>query len=159
MKRISIAVLVVATTTILFTLAAEAETGLTEKQLGSAQENYAPGMGEIMGATQMRHAKLWFAGNARNWALASYELDEIKEGLEGAAKFHPTFKGITGFFIQLRYLGAAIETKDIVRFKVLFDGLTTACNNCHQENDHGFIIIKRPGLSPFSNQEFAVKTK
>ena len=46
--------------------------------------SYVPGMGEIMGATQMRHSKLWFAGNASNWKLANYELSEIGEGLEDA---------------------------------------------------------------------------
>lgn len=38
---------------------------------------YIPGLGEIMAATQMRHAKLWFAGQAGHWPLAAYELDEL----------------------------------------------------------------------------------
>jgi hypothetical protein len=32
---------------------------------------YTPGLGEIMTLTQMRHAKLWFAGQAGNWSLAT----------------------------------------------------------------------------------------
>src|SRR5258708_38764496 len=50
-----------------------------------AKEPYAPGLGEFMTATQLRHAKLWFAGKQNNWDLAAYEIDEIKEGLEDAA--------------------------------------------------------------------------
>jgi hypothetical protein len=46
-----------------------------------AKEPYAPGLGEFMTATQLRHAKLWFAGKANNWDLAAYEIDEIMEGL------------------------------------------------------------------------------
>ncbi|WP_283744478.1 hypothetical protein [Sideroxydans sp. CL21] len=57
-----------------------------EKQAAVHQENYVPGMGEIMGSTQMRHAKLWFAGKSGNWDLASYELDEIREGMDDAVK-------------------------------------------------------------------------
>src|SRR5262245_7044019 len=57
-----------------------------------AEPKYIPGLGEIMTLTQMRHAKLWFAGEAGNWPLASYELDELNEGLEDAATFHPTHK-------------------------------------------------------------------
>ncbi|HQT27620.1 MAG TPA: hypothetical protein PLK99_13680, partial [Burkholderiales bacterium] len=53
---------------------------------------YVPGMGEIMGATQMRHAKLWFAGKEKNWPLANYELGEIREGLDDAVLYHPVFK-------------------------------------------------------------------
>ena len=47
-----------------------------------AKEPYAPGLGEFMTATQLRHAKLWFAGKMNNWDLAAYEIDEIAEGLE-----------------------------------------------------------------------------
>src|SRR5438105_1786991 len=53
---------------------------------------FVPGLGEIMTLTQMRHAKLWFAGQAGNWPLAAYELDELHEGLDDAATFHPTHK-------------------------------------------------------------------
>ena len=57
-----------------------------------AQPSFTPGLGEIMTLTQMRHAKLWFAGQGANWPLARYELDELNEGLEDAATFHPTHK-------------------------------------------------------------------
>src|SRR6202051_2701492 len=58
-----------------------------------AKEPYAPGLGEFMTATQLRHAKLWFAGKENNWDLAAYEIDEIMEGLEDAARLYPTFAG------------------------------------------------------------------
>ena len=58
-------------------------------------EAYSPGLGEIMALQQMRHSKLWFAGDARNWGLAGYELDELKEGFEGAAKLFPTVNGVS----------------------------------------------------------------
>jgi len=48
----------------------------------SAKEAHGPGLVEIMMATQSHHAKLWLAGNARNWDLADYQIDELKEGLE-----------------------------------------------------------------------------
>ena len=47
-----------------------------------------------MMATQSHHAKLWLAGNARNWELAEYQVDELKEGLEDAAKHIPDYKGV-----------------------------------------------------------------
>src|SRR6201989_3281942 len=59
-----------------------------------AKEPYKPGLGEFMTATQLRHAKLWFAGKNSNWDLAAYEIDEIKEGLEDAARLHPTFDNV-----------------------------------------------------------------
>ena len=38
-----------------------------------AIQPYKPGLGEFMTATQLRHAKLWFAGKDNNWDLAAYE--------------------------------------------------------------------------------------
>ena len=32
-----------------------------------------------MNMIQTEHAKLWYAGHARNWPLAAYQLGEIKE--------------------------------------------------------------------------------
>jgi hypothetical protein len=58
-----------------------------------AKEPYAPGLGELMTATQLRHAKLWFAGKKKNWGLAAYEIGEIKEGLDAEKQF-PTHDGI-----------------------------------------------------------------
>ncbi len=40
---------------------------------------YVPGLGEFMGRIQVDHAKLWLAGEARNWELAEYQLTELKE--------------------------------------------------------------------------------
>jgi hypothetical protein len=44
---------------------------------------YRSGLGEFMNGIQMHHAKLWFAGTNQNWPLAAFEVNEIKEGLEG----------------------------------------------------------------------------
>src|SRR5262252_11185565 len=57
-----------------------------------ANEAYAPGLGELMSLQQMRHTKLWFAGQAGNWDLAAYELDELGEGFDDIVKYHPTHK-------------------------------------------------------------------
>jgi hypothetical protein len=127
----------------------------------TSTENYLPGLGEIMSATQMRHAKIWFAGKAGNWELAHYELDEIREGLNDAVKFHPLFKGVPVSAMvnrltdqPLAELDAAVAAKDRARFSKAYDSLTGACNACHQAAGHGYIVIKRPGASPFSNQAF-----
>lgn len=50
-------------------------------------ETYKPGFGEFMGAIQIHHAKLWFAGTNENWKLAEFEIKEIRENLEGIQKY------------------------------------------------------------------------
>src|SRR5262245_29096997 len=61
-------------------------------QTSTKGEAYAPGLGELMTLQQMRHTKLWLAGQAGNWDLAAYELDELGEGFDDIVKFHPTHK-------------------------------------------------------------------
>jgi hypothetical protein len=46
-------------------------------------------LGDIMGAAQWRHIKLWFAGKLLNWDLAAYELSQIKGSLVDAATLYP----------------------------------------------------------------------
>src|SRR5437762_8856903 len=59
---------------------------------GPAADAFVPGLGELMSLQQMRHVKLWFAGQAANWELADYEVDELGEGFDDIVKFHPTHK-------------------------------------------------------------------
>jgi hypothetical protein len=127
-----------------------------------AKEPYAPGLGEFMTATQLRHAKLWFAGQAKNWDLASYEVDELKEGLTDAAKQFPTHDGVpVGDMIKstalpaLEEMDKAVESKNSAKFATAFDGLTKACNTCHANAKKEFIRIQRPTAPPLTNQNFA----
>jgi hypothetical protein len=124
---------------------------------------FTPGLGEIMTMTQMRHAKLWFAGTAGNWPLASYELDELDEGMQDAATFHPTHKDaplpIPALIEKImkepvQQLRKAVDARDGSGFTQAFDGLTEACNACHRATNFGFNVVTRPGANPYSNQTF-----
>jgi len=129
----------------------------------SATAGFVPGLGE-MGAQQMRHSKLWFAGQAQNWPLADYELDELQEGFTDAMRFHPHHKScpepltvlvpqfIDGPVADLR---AAISARDETRFQAAHDALTEGCNGCHEAAGFGFNVVTRPTTNPYSNQDFA----
>lgn len=162
MKCLSVIASAVAIAIILFVYATDIYSGTTQKQVDNTKKPYVPGFGEFMGATQMRHAKLWFAGNDRNWHLANYELDEIKEGLQDVSKFYPVFKGTPISYMldsmmakPLTEISIAIEANDIARFKSSFDKLTDACNSCHRLANFDFIVIQRPTALPTGNQVYA----
>jgi hypothetical protein len=128
----------------------------------SPKEPYNPGLGEFMTATQLRHAKLWFAGKNSNWDLAAYEIDEIKEGFEDAARLHPTFDGLpvaemikTVIDPRIERLEKAVEGKNSSQFITAFDELTNGCNSCHAGASKPFIHIQRPTEPPLTNQNFA----
>jgi hypothetical protein len=122
-----------------------------------SQKAYVPSLGDVMGTTQLRHIKLWFAGKFRNWPLAAYELEQVRASFVQVAML---YEGIPAANISMvskpfQLLDEAIKAEDGARFARAFDDLTNACNNCHQSIQRGFIIIKTPADSPFSNQSFA----
>ena len=128
-----------------------------------ARDAYVPELGELMALQQMRYTKTWLAGQAGNWPLAAYEVDELGEGFEAVIKFHPTHENspvapkdaIPRMVTQpLADLKAAVARRDDGAFEETFDALTTACNNCHQATNNGFIHIQRPDANPYSSQVF-----
>jgi hypothetical protein len=109
----------------------------------------------IMAQQQMRHVKLWFAGSAGNWPLADYEIDGLKEGFDDVAK-------LLGDEVAQQHVGNAmgeleksVEAKSRGNFVVAFDKLSAGCNACHHTLDHAFIVIQRPALLPYSDQNFS----
>jgi len=130
----------------------------------AGKETYASGLGEIMSLQQMRHLKLWLAGAAKNWPLADYELDELKEGFDDIVKFFPVKDDMQiGQMARstavpvLPDVKSAIDARDDRKFAAAFDKLTAACNACHQATNHAFIVIQRPTSSPYTNQSFTPK--
>jgi len=131
-------------------------------------EPYTPGLGEIMTLQQMRHTKLWLAGEAGNWNLAAYEIKELGEGFDDILKYDPTHEGspvapkdaipriVTVPVAELR---AIVEKKDAAAFGPAFDELTKACNACHQATNFGFNVVQRPATNPYPNQVFAPAAK
>jgi hypothetical protein len=127
---------------------------------------YVPGLGEFMSSAQVHHAKLWFAGTQGNWQLADFELDEIKETLEDAARFYPTDKNLPiGQMIKqnlepaFAQLKKVIDGKDVGSFPTAYDLMTKACNTCHAGTQHEFIRLQRPTAPPLTNQIYAPARK
>ena len=124
-------------------------------------KSYIPGLEQFMGVILTEHAKLWYAGSARNWKLAAYQLGEIKEVMSDVQDLVPKFRDlplpemldavITG---QIADLEKAIDAKDPKKFADGYGKLTEACNSCHQATGNGFVVIRRPTQPSFPNQDF-----
>ena len=128
-----------------------------------AEKPYTPGLGEIMTLQQMRHTKLWLAGQAANWALAAYEVKELQEGFDDVVTFHPTHEdapvapkdAIPKMVVEpLSQLSSAVQRKDASAFAEAYDTLTAKCNDCHKAMNFGFNVVQRPTTNPYPNQVF-----
>jgi hypothetical protein len=132
----------------------------------TAPASYIPTVGDIMGQTQLRHFKLGFSGSAGNWELANYELGQITQSFNAIAKLYPKLGDVD--FAQLilnesapslAAISKAISAKSGRDFEKSFEQLTTACNSCHVAAHVGFIKIRVPTTSPFSDQIFPPQSR
>lgn len=132
----------------------------------AAPKLYIPGLEQFMNVILTEHNKLWFAGAARNWPLAEYELGEIKEVMGDVQDHVPVFKNLplaqmldAVIVKEIADLEKAIEAKDFKKFVAGYDALNKACNACHAGTENAFIVIKRPTTPAFTNQDYAPRKK
>jgi hypothetical protein len=129
--------------------------------VASKSEPYVPQLSGIMTSAQLEHLKLWSAGTAGNWRLASYELRQLKESLIEAALLYSGIpvSNVTTLAASIDAISAAVDQKDRKQFVKKFAELTKGCNTCHQSMDRAFIAIQIPAEQPFANQLFSPKVK
>ena len=128
----------------------------------SSALNYVPGVGDLMHLlVQPRHAKLGLAFEEKNWPLAAYAFKELQQALGTVGKVQPKWRNLTVPEMiesmtgeSMRDLDEAIQAKNAKQFAQAYEDLTSGCNSCHTALNHGFIVIKTPEASAFSNQEF-----
>jgi len=114
-------------------------------------------LADIMSVVQLRHSKLWTAGQQKNWELAGYELELVKTSLDEAIAFYTDIPvdNITMIDPPIKSIESAIAARNNAAFGKAFGELTTGCNSCHQSTGRGFIVMTVPTASPFGNQSFA----
>ena len=120
-------------------------------------QTYRPGFGEFMSGIQLHHAKLWFAGQNKNWELADFEIHEIDEALEDIQTFNadrPETKSISMLKPAIDSMNDAIQKENVELFKKNFFLLTSTCNKCHKATEHEFNVVTVPTGLPVSNQDF-----
>lgn len=118
----------------------------------------APRLVEVMSMAQFQHLKLWYAGKAKNWDLAAYELRQLTNSLAEAAIFYPAIPvgNVTTMREPLLSVADAIAAGDDRKFAGSMRVLTDGCNACHSSMGRSFIAIAVPtGGQPPANQIFS----
>lgn len=125
----------------------------------------APELGQQMLELQIRHARLWQPGAARNWMLTQFELAELRESLNGVVELNGDHAALqpnrlaevlpTFMDPALKQMQAAIDTQDGPAFDKAYDEVSKACTDCHASADHGFLVIQRPQSPMLDNLKAA----
>jgi hypothetical protein len=120
-----------------------------------------PSLADLMSIAQLRHFKVGYAHRVNNWKLAGYELDKLEETFTRIARLYPSAAKVaqSGLIDEktkpaLSELRRAIAEQNTPLFKSAYITVTKACNECHAAANVGFIAIRVPTKSPFSNQVF-----
>lgn len=121
----------------------------------------APGLGEYMTTFQLHMGKLWFAGQASNWGLAQYELDELAETMDAAEALHAIRNKVNTASViqsvretQIPLVQEALHRKNRRKFFSAYNQTLETCNSCHRSVGYGFIHITKPLGPPVTNQSW-----
>jgi hypothetical protein len=129
-------------------------------RMDEMEQRYRPGLHTLMQQVQVRHAQLWFAGEAGNTALAEYQMHELEEIIENIAELHPEYDDMPIAQLLEQILAPALEHVDLAirgaqDFATAFDRMTEQCNACHAATDRRAIVIQRPRTPPLDNLRYA----
>ena len=118
-------------------------------------------LGQQMLMIQIRHARLWAAGEDENWLLAQFQLAELNEALDDVVEQNGDHAALQPQKLSLvlpaimkpavAQLRTAINDGSKVEFERAYDGLSNACSSCHKAADHGFLVIQRPRTPMLDN--------
>ena len=121
----------------------------------------APELGAQMLELQIRHARLWQAGQGRNWLLSQFQLAELREAFSGVVETNSDHASLQPQRLAvvlpamvdpaLAQLQAAIDAHDGAKFDAAYDALSASCNGCHTAAGHGFLVIQRPRTPVLDN--------
>jgi hypothetical protein len=109
-----------------------------------------PGMAEIMPLIGERIWKCYYAGLARNKALARFQLSEAVNLMEKGAILRPKYGEDMGTFISERVgaIGSCIESGDWDGFESEFSVMIESAKGYHEKYDKGFLRWKIPDQAP-----------
>ncbi len=118
----------------------------------------------IMGRMQVYANKLWFAGDAENWELSAFYIEEIEEAMEEIEESNAEENGVNlsqavkeWGLTPIKNLEKTVESKDKKQFILEYDNLTINCSGCHTTTKHSYIRIIRPTSPIFTNQKYSIQ--
>ncbi len=146
------------------------EVAALKAQVAELQRQHpAPELGQQMLELQIRHDRLWWAGQSGNWTLAYFMVGELGETLRGieqtngdAAEMQPEKLSEVMPSIMnpaIKGVQAALARQDKAAFAKAYDELSASCTACHQVAGNTFLIMQRPKTPLLDNLRYAPAAK
>jgi len=90
--------------------------------------DFKPAMDDLMTMlVQPRHMKLYYAGQAKNWQLAAFQINELRGALARIGRTIPNYRNINVdtavasiFADKLKAVDAAVKATDLAQFNAAF---------------------------------------
>src|SRR3984893_3810562 len=109
--------------------------------------DFQPAMDDLMTMlVQPRHIRLYYAGQAKNWRLAAFQVNELRGALARIGRTIPNYRNINVdtavasiFAEKLKAVGDAVKVADLTQFNAAYEEMTAACNDCHKGMEHSFL--------------------
>jgi len=131
------------------------------EQLKRQIKQLQPDITEAMLGLQIRHARLWFAGESGDWELAAFQVHGLQDGLDGVVDIYPEHAALQperlGDILPammgapMKTLRASVDNKNKAEFERAFDGVSVACTGCHTVAGFTFLQVHRPKTSLLDN--------
>jgi hypothetical protein len=114
-----------------------------------------PDQSHVMKDVAYHFSNLWFAGEAKNWPLAAFYLDETRSHLKWAVRVRPVRQTSAGQ-VDLRsildgldrsllpILQKTVEARDPGAFSKAYQDMLTGCYACHQASEKPYLRPRVP---------------
>ncbi len=112
--------------------------------------NLHGGLARYMVEISDRATRCYQAGQAKNRKVALHQLGELTKSLRLSVLVRPQYSEAVEVFIkeELSKVKTVCDTEDWEHFEEIWDGLTMAVNNSHEEFDHGYLVWSVPKNAP-----------
>ncbi|HEX7112847.1 MAG TPA: hypothetical protein VF216_10405 [Mizugakiibacter sp.] len=146
-----------------------AEVAALKAQVAALQAQARPELGQQMLELQLRHDRLWWAGEVGNWNLAYFMVGELGEALRGieqsngdAAELQPQkLSEVMPSMMNpaIARVQDALARQDKAAFAKAYDDLSAACTACHELAGNPMLVIQRPRTPLLDNLRYAPPAK
>ena len=113
-----------------------------------------PELGQQMLELQIRHNRLWWAGQNGDWTLAYFMVGELTEALRGIEETNGDAPDMQPHKLSeimpammdpaIKGLQQALAKQDKKAFAKAFDELSASCTGCHKIAGAPFLVMQRP---------------